>query len=73
MRRLGVRRMALTNAERERITDSRAKLQSVARSLKNVDPKAIPGVAQIEDCLEDADKSLTGALRSKSADHDQKK
>jgi hypothetical protein len=73
MRRLGARRMALTNAERERITDSRAKLQSVARSLKHVDPKAIPGVAEIEDCLEDADKSLTGALRSKSVGPDQKK
>ena len=65
--------MALSNAERERITDSQAKLQSVVRSLKHVDPKEIPGVAQIEDCLEDADKSLTGALRSKSAGSDQKK
>jgi hypothetical protein len=65
--------MALTNAERERLNDSRAKLQSVARSLKHVNPKELPGVAGIEDCLEDADRSLTGALRSKSGDHDQKK
>lgn len=65
--------MALTNAERERITDSRAKLQSVARSLKHVDPREIPDVSEIEDCLEDADKSLTGALRSKSDDPEQKK
>jgi hypothetical protein len=65
--------MALTNAERERITDSRAKLQSIARSLKHVNPKEIPGVAEIEDCLEDADKSLRGALRPHSGGHDQKK
>jgi len=65
--------MALTNAERERLTDSRAKLQSVARSLKHVDPKEIPHIEEIENCLKDADKSLTGALRSQSTDHDQKK
>lgn len=56
--------MALTNEERERLTDSLAKLQSVARSLKHVDPQKIPDGAEIEDCLEDADKSLTGALKS---------
>ena len=65
--------MALTNAERERITDSRAKLQSVARSLKHVNPKEIPHAAAIDDCLEDADKSLTGALRTKPGDPGQKK
>lgn len=73
MRRLGFRRMALTNAERERLADSRAKIQSVVRSLKHIDRKEIPDAAEIEDCLEDADKSLTGALRLKPTDHDQKK
>jgi hypothetical protein len=65
--------MALSNAERERLADSRAKIQSVVRSLKHVDRKEIPDAAEIEDCLEDADRSLTGALRSKPTDHDQKK
>ena len=65
--------MALSKAEQERITDSRAKLQSVARSLKHVDPKEIPRVAEIEDCLEEADRSLTGALRSNPGGADQKK
>jgi hypothetical protein len=65
--------MALTNAERERLADSWAKIQSVVRSLQHVDRKEIPDAAEIEDCLEDADKSLTGALRSKPADHDKKK
>jgi hypothetical protein len=57
--------MALTPVERERLTDGRLKIQSVADSLKHVDPKHIPGVEEIQECLEDADKSLSGALRSK--------
>jgi hypothetical protein len=65
--------MALTNAERERLADSRAKIQSVVRSLQHVDRKEIPDAAEIEECLEDADKSLTGALRSNSDDQDRKK
>ncbi|MGO4879733.1 MAG: hypothetical protein ACLP59_02790 [Bryobacteraceae bacterium] len=40
------------------------KLQSVARSLREVDPDRIPDFEEIEDCLEDADKSLGEALRS---------
>jgi hypothetical protein len=56
--------MALTPVERERLTDGRLKLQSVADSLKHVDPKHIPGVEEIQECLEDAEKSLSGALRS---------
>lgn len=55
--------MALTRAEKERLTDSRMKLQSVARSLREVDPDRIPDFEAIEDCLEDADKSLGEALR----------
>ncbi len=56
--------MALTRADKERLTDSRMKLQSVARSLREVDPDRIPDFEEIEDCLEDADKSLGEALRS---------
>lgn len=56
--------MALTRVERERINDSRSKLQSVADSLRHVDSKKVPDFEEIQDCLEDADKSLGGALRS---------
>jgi hypothetical protein len=56
--------MGLTLTEKERITDARLKLQSVANSLKHVDAKKIPDHEDIEECLEDADKSLTKALRS---------
>jgi hypothetical protein len=55
--------VALTRLEQERITDSRLKIQSVFRSLSHVDPKKIPGFEEIQDCLEEAEKSLGGALR----------
>jgi hypothetical protein len=59
--------MALTPVEKERITDSRLKIQSVANSLKNVDPKKIPDLEEIQECLEGADQSLGGALRSSTS------
>ena len=62
------RDMPLTRAEKERVTDVRLKLQSAADSLKHIDPKKVPDHDDIEDCLEDADKSLGTALRSKKAD-----
>jgi len=55
--------MSLTRVERERVSDSRLKIQSVADSLSQVDPGKIPDFEQIQDCLEEAEKSLTGALR----------
>jgi hypothetical protein len=56
--------MALTRVERERITDSRLKLQSVSSSLNRIDPEKVPDFDEIKECLEDAEKSLGGALRS---------
>lgn len=56
--------MALTRVEKERIVDSRLKIQAVATSLKSVDRRKVPDLDAIEECLEDADKSLGGALRS---------
>jgi len=55
--------MSLTRVERERVSDSRLKIQSVAESLAQVDPGKIPDFEEIQDCLEEAEKSLTGALR----------
>jgi hypothetical protein len=60
--------MALTRVEKERVTDSRLKIQSAANSLKHVDPKKVPRYEEIQECLESADKNLGGALRS-SPDH----
>jgi hypothetical protein len=56
--------MALTQVERERIADSRQKVQSVTNSLKHVDPHKVPHYSEIEECLEDAEDSLREALRS---------
>ena len=60
--------MALTRAEKERITDSRLKLQSVSDSLDHVDPEKVPDFKEIQDCLEDAEKTLYEALRASNSD-----
>lgn len=56
--------MRLTRLEKERITDSRLKIQSVADSLKQVDPSKVDEFEAIQDCLESAEDSLRSALRS---------
>lgn len=56
--------MALTPVERERIQDSKRKLRSVTNTLHHVDPKKIADFEAIEQCLEDAGRTLEGALRS---------
>ena len=62
----GVDIVALTHVEKERVNDSRLKLQSVSKSLKQVNPKEIPGIQALEDCLDDAEKNLRKALDQKS-------
>jgi hypothetical protein len=52
----------LTLAERERITDSVLKLQSVRNSLDQVDVTKIPTKDSIATCLESADHDLRAAL-----------
>ena len=56
--------MQLTQEERARITDSTHKIQSANDSLAHVDPKKIPDIEEIQECLENADKTLRGVLRS---------
>ena len=56
--------MSLSRVDKERVIDSRLKIQSVARSLRDVDPTSVPSLGNIEECLEDADKSLGRALRA---------
>ena len=58
--------MALTRVEKERITDSRLKVQSVSDSLKHLNPQKIPDFEEIAECLENADKSLGEALQLRS-------
>jgi hypothetical protein len=54
----------LTQEERARITDSTHKIQSANHSLAHVDPSKIPAIDGIHECLENADKTLRGVLRS---------
>jgi hypothetical protein len=56
--------MALSRAERERIADNRMKIRSAADSLSHIDPSKINDFEAIQECLENADKNLTGALES---------
>jgi len=53
----------LTQEEKARITDSAHKIQSANQTLAGVDPKKIPDIDDIQDCLENADKTLRGVLR----------
>ncbi|HEY7335579.1 MAG TPA: hypothetical protein VH639_11895 [Bryobacteraceae bacterium] len=54
--------MPLTPVEREKVKDSRRKIESAAKTLKGVAPEKIKAMEEIEDCLEDAEESLTEAL-----------
>jgi len=58
--------MSLSRAEKERIRDSRMKLQSVSRSLKEIPQAEVGQIEEIQDCLESADQSLRGALQKDS-------
>jgi hypothetical protein len=55
--------------ERERITDSVLKIQSVRASLEHIGKSTIPKRDEVEDCLESVDRSFReslGYLRSQS-------
>lgn len=56
-------KMSLTNVEREKITDSVLKIQSVRASLKDMDESKIPDYEEIAGCLSIVDKNLRRALR----------
>jgi hypothetical protein len=54
--------MKLTATERERITDSVLKIQSVRASMDHLEKSKIPNKDELEECLEDADESFHEAL-----------
>src|ERR1700749_3579983 len=63
--------MKLTTVDRERITDSMLKIQSVRATLNEVDGSKIPHAHEVESCLETADTSLksqTGLFRQGSGE-----
>ena len=56
--------MRLTRVEREKITDSVLKIQSVRASLDQMDESKIPQLEDIQSCLKTADTNLTLALKN---------
>jgi hypothetical protein len=55
--------MPLTRLEREAITDSVLKIQSIQASLAQLEDLRLPDRETIESCLETADKALRVVLR----------
>jgi hypothetical protein len=56
--------MPLTTLEREVITDSMLKIQSVQASLEQIDGTKIPEIDEIHSCLRTAHRSFSAALRN---------
>lgn len=65
--------MPLNKLEREVLTDSMLKVQSIKASLERIDPKKVPDNEEIQECLETADQSLRQALKAENADATPKK
>ena len=59
--------MQLTKVEREAITDTVLKIESIQASLEQIDEGKLPERDEIESCLETADKNLRMALREQGA------
>jgi hypothetical protein len=58
--------MPLTNLEREVLTDSVLKIQSIQASLDQIDDAKILDAEEIHGCLKTADNSFRAALRADS-------
>lgn len=56
--------MPLTTLEREVITDSMLKIQSVQASLDQIDGSKVLDIDEIHSCLKTASRSFSAALRT---------
>src|SRR5262249_43630559 len=56
----------LTEEERARVADGHHNIQAATASLSRVDPRKIPQIESIEECLESADQRLRDVLRTAS-------
>ena len=56
--------MPLSRVDRERITDSVLKIQSVRAQLNQLDENKLSDIEEIKDCLENADDNMRDALKS---------
>ena len=61
--------MRLSKLEREVITDSMLKVESIQSSLEQIDGSKFPDSEEIHNCLRTAGKSLRAALRADSSSH----
>jgi hypothetical protein len=59
--------MALTKLEREVITDSTLKIESIQASLDQIDGSKVVDIDEIQSCLESARINFSSALRAGSA------
>jgi hypothetical protein len=55
--------MQLSRVEREAITDSVLKIESIQASLEQLDEAKIPEVGEIQNCLELSDQKLRDVLK----------
>jgi hypothetical protein len=58
--------MPLSKLEREVITDSMLKIQSIQASLGEIDTTKVPGIDEVHTCLKAANSSFRAALRAGS-------
>lgn len=65
--------MPLNKLEREVLTDSMLKIQSIQASLDQIDDAKVPDSDEIHDCLKSADHSFRLALRDDSRQKKQNK
>ena len=56
--------MSLNKLEREVLTDSMLKVQSIQASLHQIDASKVPRIEEIHSCLRSANTSFRSALRS---------
>jgi len=56
--------MSLTKLEREVITDSMLKIESIEASLNQIDASKLVDIDEIHSCLKSADNSFRMALRN---------
>jgi hypothetical protein len=56
--------MPLSRVDRERISDSVLKIQSVRTQLDHLDQTKLSEIEEIKECLENADDNMRDALKS---------
>jgi hypothetical protein len=64
--------MALSRVDKERINDSRLRIEAAADTLGDVSPSKIPDFEGIQECLENASKNLAIALRTSGVEAEPK-